>query len=111
MGSEPAYYPTKRRFPRAHGPFDGYRVGPQTPVLVYDLNLGGALVNFGNEQPAGADFVLRIALPFEGLITVYAETVYQHESGVAVRFVDMDTDTSLRLARTIDAFIPQPRNN
>jgi hypothetical protein len=111
MGSEPAYYSTKRRFPRAHGPFDGYNVGPQTPVLIYDLNLGGALVHFGSEPPAAADFVLRIALPLEGLITVYAETVYRHESGVAVRFVDMDADTTRRLARTIDACFPQPRNN
>jgi hypothetical protein len=101
-------YSTKRRFPRAHGPFDGYHVGPQTPVLVYDLNLGGGFVNFGGQQPTGVDFVLKVALPREGVITVHAETVYRHESGVAVRFVDVDVDTYQRLARTVDALIQQP---
>ena len=104
MGQE--RHPKKRRFPRARGPFDGLHLGPQTPVLVYDLNLGGGFVNFGDEQPTAVDFVLKVALPREGVIIVRAETVYRHESGVAVRFVDVDVDTSERLARTIDADPP-----
>ena len=111
MGQDRKQHPTKRRFPRAHGPFDGYHVGPQTPVLVYDLNLGGGFVNFGGTQPNAVDFMLRVALPQEGIITVHAETVYRHESGVAVRFVNMDVNTSERLARTIDALIEQPPAN
>ena len=99
---------TKRRFPRAHGPFDGYHIGPQTPVLVYDLNLGGGFVNFGDEPPTDVDFVFKVALPTEGVITVYAETVYRDERGVAVRFVDVDVDTRQRLARTIDSIVEQP---
>ena len=97
----------KRRFPRVHGPFYGYYEAPQTPVLVYDLNLGGGFVNFGGEQPSAADFVLSVALPPEGVITLHAETVYRHESGVAVRFVDVDVDTCERLARSIGALIQQ----
>jgi hypothetical protein len=104
-------YPTKRRFPRVHGPFDAYHLDPQTPVLVYDLNLGGGFVNFGGQQPTAIDFVLNVVLPQEGLITVHAETVYRHEDGVAVRFVDMDVDTHERLARTIDAQLEQPPAN
>lgn len=111
MRTKSGRYPTKRRFPRAHGPFDGYHIGPQTPVLVYDLNLGGGFVNFGGQQPTDVDFMLRVALPYEGMITVRAETVYRHEQGVAVRFVDLDAETSRRLARTIDAMIPQPPAN
>ena len=111
MGQELKHYSTKRRFPRVHGPFDGYHVGPQTPVLVYDLNLGGGFVNFGGTQPTAADFVLKVALPQEGVVTVHAETVYRHESGVAVRFVDVDADTIERLARTVDALIQQPPAN
>ena len=111
MGEQSSRFSTRRRFPRAHGPFDGYQLGPQTPVLVYDLNLGGGFVNFGDEQPADVDFVLRVALPLEGIITVHAETVYRHERGVAVRFVDLDADTTARLARTIDSFVPQPPAN
>lgn len=108
MGHDLRQHSTKRRFPRVHGPFYGYYETPQkTPVLVYDLNLGGGFVNFGGEQPSAVDFVLKVALPKEGVITVHAETVYRHESGVAVRFVDVDDDTSERLARTVDALIPQ----
>ena len=104
-------YSTKRRFPRAYGPFDGYHVGPQTPVLVYNLNVGGGLVNFGGEQPGAFEFVLKVALPSEGVVTVHAETVYRLDSGLAVRFVDVDSDTSERLARTVNALIQQPPAN
>lgn len=100
---------TKRRFPRAHGPFYGYYQSPQTPVLVYDLNLGGGFVNFGSDEPtSAAHFMLSVALPDEGMITLNAETIYRQETGVAVRFVDVDLDTSKRLARTVSAMIPHP---
>lgn len=94
----------RRRYVRVKGPFDGYHLGlPQTPVLIYDLNLGGGFVNFADEQPSGATLVLRIMLPTEGGITVHAEAVYRHQFGVAVRFVDVDDDTAGRLIRTVDA--------
>lgn len=102
---------TRRRFPRAPGPFDGYYVGAHTPVLVYNLNLGGGFVNFGGDAPAAADFVFKVALPNEGVITVHAETVYRDTSGVAVRFVDMDAETRARLGRAVDAQIQQPPAN
>ena len=93
-----------RRHVRVKGPFDGYHLGlPKTPVLIYDLNLGGGLVNFTGEQPAAAALVLRIDLPYEGRITVNAETLYRHQFGVAVRFVDLDRDTAARLGRTVHA--------
>ena len=98
----------KRRFPRVHGPFYAYYESRQTPVLVYDLNLGGGFVNFGGEQPSAVDFVLNVALPPEGLITVHAETVYRHKSGVAVRFVNVDVDTCERLVRVINTMVQQP---
>lgn len=108
MGQDFSQPLQRRRFPRAPGPFDGYQVGPQTPVLIYNLNLGGGLVNFASELPAEVDFVLKVALPAEGVITVHAETVYRHESSIAVRFVDLDHDTYDRLARAVDASIQQP---
>ena len=74
-----------------------------TPVLIYDLNLGGGFVNFGRIRPTGATLKLKIDLPFEGPITVNAEAVYGDASGVAVRFVDLDQDSATRLARAIDA--------
>jgi hypothetical protein len=38
---------------------------------------------------------------------VNAETVYRHQFGVAVRFVDVDADTAARLTRTVDALREQ----
>ena len=91
-----------RRYVRVRGPFDGYHLGTKTPVLIYDLNLGGGFVNFGQEQPAEATLTLNIDLP-SGLITVNAETVYRDPSGVAVRFVDVDRHTAALLVSTVAA--------
>ena len=93
-----------RRYVRVRGPFDADHLdAPQTPVLIYDLNLGGGFVNFGDDRPTGATLRLKIDLPREGPITVNAEALYRYASGVAVRFVDLDQDSLIRLARTIDA--------
>ena len=93
-----------RRYVRVRGPFDGYHLGqPQTPVLIYDLNLGGGFVNFGEQQPEEATLTLKIDLPRGGLVTVNAETVYRDRTGVAVRFVDLDRDTAARLISTVEA--------
>lgn len=108
MGQGFGHYPSKRRFPRVHGPFFGYYETPGTPVLVYDLNLGGGFVNFGGEPSNAVAFKLGVALPKEGVITVHAETVYRNDAGVAVRFVNMDHDTSERLARAVGGPIDQP---
>src|SRR5574338_1732120 len=62
MVQELTHYATKRRFPRARGPFDGYQGSPQTPVLIYDLNVGGGFVNFGGTDPTDVDFELTVAL-------------------------------------------------
>ena len=95
---------TTRRYARVRGPFDGDCLGDaRTSILIYDLNLGGGFINFGGEQPSDATWTLKIDLPREGPITVNAETVYRGESGVAVRFVDLDRDSAARLARTINA--------
>ena len=96
-----------RRYVRVRGPFDGYHMGTKTPVLVYDLNLGGGFVNFGEKQPAEATLTLNIDLP-HGLITVNAEMVYRDQAGVAVRFVDVDRDTAALLVSTVEALTERP---
>ena len=94
----------KRRYVRAHGPFDGYlSESPKTPVLIYDLNLGGGLIDFTGEPPTGSTFVLEIELPYDGSITVNAETIYREPSGMAVRFVNLGANTAARLMRAIEA--------
>ena len=98
-----------RRYVRVHGPFDADHLdSPRTPVLIYDLNLGGGFVNFGEDRPSGATLRLKIDLPREGPITVNAEAVYSDKAGVAVRFVDLDRDSAARLERTIDALTERP---
>lgn len=105
MASQIRNVQSTRRYVRVRGPFDADHLdAPRTPVLIYDLNLGGGFVNFGDEdRPTGATLRLKIDLPREGPITVNAEAVYRDASGVAVRFVDLDRDSAIRLARTIDA--------
>ncbi|MEO7133265.1 MAG: PilZ domain-containing protein [Vicinamibacterales bacterium] len=91
----------RRRYPRVAGPFPGSHIGDhESPVLVYDLNRGGGFINFLDRQPDASTLLIKIDLP-EGPITVNAETVYRHPSGVAVRFVDVDDDSGTRLARTV----------
>jgi hypothetical protein len=92
-----------RRYLRAVGPFNGYYLGlRKTPILIFNLNVGGGFVNFTDEQPRGTTMVLTIDLTDEGRITVKAETVYRDASGVAVRFVDVDADGCDRLARAVE---------
>ena len=94
---------SSRRYVRALGPFYGYYLGlRKSPVLIFNLNVGGAFVHFSDELPAGAPFALTINLDEEGRITVKAETVYRDSSGIAVRFVDLDADGHDRLARTVE---------
>lgn len=89
-----------RRYARVTGPFDGLLEGP---VLVYDLNLGGCYINSSQEPVIGATLVLTIILPHEGRISVNAETLYRHQHGFAVRFLDLDGDTTSRIVRTVEA--------
>lgn len=93
----------RRRYERVKGPFGGRHLGlRKTHVLVHNLNLGGGFIDFTDELPEGSRLVLKIKLPQEGPITVHAETLYRHQAGLAVRFVDLDAETAARLARTVD---------
>jgi hypothetical protein len=91
---------SRRRYERVTGPFDGLL---DTPVLIYDLNLGGGFVNSPQQPPIGSTMVLKISLPREGWISVNAEALYQYEHGFAVQFLDLDSDTASRIARTVEA--------
>jgi hypothetical protein len=92
-----------RRYVRALGPFNGYHLGlRKTSVLIFNLNVGGGFVTFTEEQPAGATLVLTIDLQQDGRITAKAETVYRDPSGIAVRFVNLDADSSDRVARAVE---------
>ena len=101
-----------RRYVRAVGPFNGFHLGlRKSPVLIFNLNVGGGFVNFSDEQPAGSAFVLTIDLQEQGRITVAAETVYRDPSGIAVRFVNLDADGTDRLARAVERVREQQADN
>jgi len=95
----------RRRHPRVAGPFDGRRLGAlETPVQLFDLSRGGCFINALHEQKLGIILVLKIDLPYEGFITVKAETVYRRdEFGYAVRFVEMSEAASVSLDRALEA--------
>ncbi len=93
-----------RKAHRVTGPFDGCRVGLiETPVLIYDLSEGGCFVNSLYDTPAGQRMSLRLTLPYEGRVTVQAETVYGRPGfGFAVRFVDVSDETRACLQSSLD---------
>ena len=94
----------RRENHRVTGPFDGYRVGVlDTPLLIYDLSEGGCFVNSFFETPVGQRLVLRISLPYEGIVTMDAETVYVRPGfGFAVRFVDLNDETRTCLGSALN---------
>jgi len=95
---------SRRRSVRVRGPFDGRRLGLLTvPVTIYDLSVGGCLVQAFHEEPAGRRMMLEIELPTEGWIQVEAQSLYVREGyGFAVHFVEMADTTRARLERAIE---------
>jgi len=98
--------PSRRRHPRVHGPFDGWRVDLlDVPVRIYDLGLGGCFVNSMHPQRDGVKLLLKIELPPHGTISVWAESLYQRPGGFAVRFVDVDAEATDTLNRAVEALL------
>ena len=88
---------------RVPGPFDGRWVGALTlPLRIHDLSEGGCLIQAYHDQAPGQRFTLEIELPYEGWISVEAETLYIRGGyGFAVKFIDIPSDTQEKLARVI----------
>lgn len=95
--------PPGRRAPRVAGPFDGRRLGAlDFPLRIYDLSLGGCLIESYHEGTVGRRIDIEIELPVEGWITLEAEILYVRENfGFAVKFVTMDEQTRVKLARAV----------
>lgn len=94
----------RRIHDRVTGPFDGRRVNAlETPVRIYDLSEGGCFVTSLHDQQSGVQFVLQIELPYDGRVTLIAQTLYRKPGfGFAVRFVEVTDDALARLKRTVD---------
>lgn len=92
-----------RRFPRALAAFSGHHLGVRnSPVLIFNLNVGGGFVTFADEPPADTTFVMSIDLAEEGQVTILVETVYRDASGVAVRFLELDGEASNRITQAVE---------
>jgi len=95
---------SRRKAHRVTGPFDGCRLGLiDTPLLIYDLSEGGCFINSLYDTPIGQRISLRLTLPYEGAVTLQAETVYGRPGfGFAVRFVDLSDETRACLRSALD---------
>ena len=94
----------RRQHQRVPGPFDGRRVELMVtvPLRIYDLSMGGCLIEAHHEQRPGQRFTLEIDLPVEGWIQVQAESLYVREGyGFAARFVDVSDEVRQRLERAL----------
>jgi PilZ domain len=93
----------RRRDIRVAGPFDGRWLGPLTvPLRIFDLSLGGCLIQSFQDQTAGRRIFLEIELPWEGWIKLEAETVAMRgQDGFAAKFVDLSPETRARLWNVI----------
>ena len=102
-----------RRDLRVDGPFDGRWVGLLTvPLRIYDLSMGGCLIQAYHEQPPGRRFTLEIELPDEGWIELEAESINVREGyGFAARFVEMTEETRASLDRVIRQLSRQAQGN
>lgn len=93
----------RRQHKRVDGPFDGFRIGAlETPIQLYDLSRGGCFINSMHQQQPGVVLSLKIELPYEGWISVKAESLPgRGEFGFAVRFVEMSDEAAARLERAV----------
>ena len=95
--------PFTKRQPRVNGPFEARRLGAlELPLRIHDMNIGGCLIESYHEATAGQRIELEINLPGEGWVKLQAETLYLRENfGFAVKFVDVDEQTRVKLARAV----------
>jgi hypothetical protein len=95
--------PTTKRPPRVNGPFEARRLGAlELPLRIHDLSIGGCLIESYHEATVGRRIEIEIDLPGEGWVKVQAETLYLRENfGFAVKFVDVDEQTRVKLARAV----------
>ena len=94
----------RRRSPRVAGPFDGRREGPlPVHIRIHDLSVGGCLIQSFHDEPGGRRLKLAIELPYEGWVTLQAETLYARvDYGFAVKWVDVPDETRVKLERVIN---------
>ena len=98
----------RRRYARAPGPFDGWRVGlnSRTAVRIVNLGMGGCFVKAAPAQGGAETFTLQIELGAEGMIEVKAATLYHRADGSAVTFLNLKQEAFEKIRRTVDKVLP-----
>jgi hypothetical protein len=93
----------RKRAPRVAGPFEARRPGAiDLPLRIHDLSLGGCLIESFHEVPVGRRIQIEIDMAEEGWVMLHAEVLYLREAfGFAVKFVDVDETTRVKLARAV----------
>ena len=103
MGSSSDIPGGRRRYARAPGPFQGWRIGAnRTPVRIVNLGMGGCFVSATPEQSIGETCTLEIDLGAQGVIEVAAATLYHRADGSAVTFLNLKQDAFECIRRTVD---------
>ena len=65
-----------RRAPRVPGPFEGRIIGESTvDIRIHALSVVGCLIQSAHHVPVGRQMTIEIDLPYEGTVTLEAESV------------------------------------
>ena len=103
----------RRTHRRIRGPFDAVRLGLlEFRLRIYDLSVGGCLIESLAEITPGHPIRLRITLPDGDPVTVRGHVTRPlPDIGFAVRFVDLDAATRERIERALeDAELERAQN-
>jgi len=94
----------RRAHSRLRGPFDGVRVGLlDFKLRIYDLSVGGCLIDSLTEITSEHPIRLRIVLPDGNSVTVRGQIkLPPRDIGYAVRFIDLDASAREMIERAID---------
>ena len=93
-----------RRAPRVPGPFEGRHIGESTVgIRLHGLSIVGCLIQSAHDVPVGRQISIEIDLPYEGTVTLEAESVNTRPGyGYGVAFVDMTNEVRDALERIIE---------
>lgn len=94
----------RRQHLRVPGPFDGRWLGLiPVPIRIFDLSVGGCLVQTYHAQAPDRRLTLEIELPYEGWLQLEGQSLMMRgDDGFPVRFVNVPRDVSARLQSAIE---------
>jgi hypothetical protein len=99
----------RRQYLRVPGPFDGRWLGLiAVPIRIFDLSVGGCLVQTYHAQAPDRRLTLEIELPYEGWLQLEGRSLkMRSDDGFPVRFVNVPPDVGARLRTAIDKIAAQ----